>query len=107
MDMVHRIPVILSGNRAEEPVHGTYTRTVRAHGTAAAEAIRLRAHDRQADEPVVEERRPGLRIRASVAGAEDPDRGHGALQYLHQGLSRWHRHTKNFNCRINYIIPQA
>ncbi len=57
-----------------------------------AGAVRQRAHHLHAQEPAVEERGPGPRVRAPAAGADDPhpDRDPASRQHPHQGTPRRH-----------------
>ena len=78
-----------------EPVGAHAILCVAGHGCrwrTSAEAFRQLAHHLHAHEPVVEERRPGPRVRAPAAGAGDPDpgRGSGSRQHQYQGTPRWH-----------------
>ena len=59
-------------------------------------AVRELAHDLHADEPVVEERRPGPCVRTIAAGTDRPDQDRGirSRQHQHQGTPRRHGGTK-------------
>ena len=62
----------------------------------SAGAVRQLAHDLYADEPVVEERRPGSRLRAPAARADRPHQGggNGLGQHQRQGASGQHGRAK-------------